>query len=114
MSQCRCTAQDSVSQRAPCLLGELKGDLKKERTSKRAGGEAFVGTHQAEVGGSEGRKLCSSQRDRRVQSLAGKEQSACVPVCDSVCFWAWGALSDFVIHSKHGIDPSSISDMKKT
>lgn len=73
-----------------------------------------MGIHQAEVGGGEGRKLCSGQSDRRVQSSEGTEQSACVQVCDSVCFWVCGAVSDFVIHSKHGINPSSISDMKKT
>lgn len=83
------------AKRAPCLLGELKGDLKKNRTSKRAGGEGFVGIHQAEVGGGEGRKLCSGQRDWRVQSSEETEQSACVQVCDSVRFWAWGAVSDF-------------------
>lgn len=57
------------------LLGEHKGDLRKERTAERAGGDGFVGIHQVKVGDEEERERCFSWGDQYVQSSDGREES---------------------------------------
>lgn len=83
------TAQALWATRVPRLPGEVKGDLRKERTAALGRMRRVSGNPAGRGAGRRAAKVLSVGPSV-CQNSEGSEQRTRVQVCDWVCFGGWG------------------------